>query len=736
MKIYKVTTGIFWVEIPDADLKILCGCPADSVKHLMNKGFIITEEKRGIKCETGPNAILLSDIPLQNERFANLAEFPVLQMLYKQGLILPNHPNNTGAKPMLIGIEGELKAQVEYIYYGNYGLTSIEEIIKVGVPEDQAAEMIRLKKRFAFDNIRKTEDLIDIKIVSNEQTEIKEGVFIRRKSPNVFEIAHNDESVTVDLNLASNEEYEPVYNLGYHEIHREYFSVIHSGEGDGWDINRPCMASILTWHGKIYLIDAGPNLLHSLQSLGIGISEIEGIFHTHAHDDHFNGLTVLLRSDHKIKYFATPLVRASVMKKLSVLTSMDETLFYRYFDVHDLEADRWNNVEGLEVKPVYSPHPVETTVMYFRALWVDGYKTYAHYADTIALDVLKGMITDDSTKSGVSREYYDRIKQEYLTPVCIKKIDIGGGLIHGCAEDFKEDKTLRKILSHTAQPLKDSQKEIGESATFGATNVFIPASQDYSKALASHYFQILFTSVPSYEIRMLMNCPVVSLNPGTILVARGEVNKNIFFILSGLLEFIVNELGINNKLTAGSIAGELSGIMGTEARGTYRTVSYVKAIQIPSLLYVEFLKRNGIFESARKNIEKRRYLQKTWLFGERISCPLKSMIAEAMVSETINIGQLLPCGIDEGLFMLEEGEVAVISNEKQIDTLGASDFFGEESIIYNEVTLLSARATKPSRVYRIPARIIDNIPVVQLKLIEMFKKRMRTAEHTVPTSSP
>ena len=90
----------------------------------------------------------------------------------------------------------------------------------------------------------------------------------------------------VDLNLASHEEYEAPYHLGHYDIKREYFSVIHTGEGDGWDINQPCMASILTFQGKIYLVDAGPNIIHSLRALGIGANDVEGIFHTHSHDDH------------------------------------------------------------------------------------------------------------------------------------------------------------------------------------------------------------------------------------------------------------------------------------------------------------------------------------------------------------------------------------------------------------------------------------------------------------------
>ena len=104
MGIYKiyVARGIHWVCVPEVELRVLCGCPAEAVKHLIKRGLILPQEIGGVMCETGPNAILLSDVLLQNGEFANLAEFPVLQMLYKQGLIVPGHPNNTGRKPMLL----------------------------------------------------------------------------------------------------------------------------------------------------------------------------------------------------------------------------------------------------------------------------------------------------------------------------------------------------------------------------------------------------------------------------------------------------------------------------------------------------------------------------------------------------------------------------------------------------------------------------------------------------------
>ncbi len=60
-------------------------------------------------------------------------------------------------------------------------------------------------------------------------------------------------------------------------------------------------------------------------------------------------------------------MRASVVKKYAALTGRNEATFYQYFEPHDLALDAWTALEGLEVMPVFSPHPVETTVFFFRA---------------------------------------------------------------------------------------------------------------------------------------------------------------------------------------------------------------------------------------------------------------------------------------------------------------------------------------------------------------------------------
>ena len=263
----------------------------DSVKHLMRLGLIRKVFKEGVAYESGPNAILLSDTQMQNGDFANVAEFPVLHMMYRQGMVIPGHPGNTGLKPILIGLEDQLSAQSNYIFRGTYGLSTKEELMEAGVSEGEAKEMLSMKSRFNFNNIRRTEDLLKIITIEEEKKEIKDGVYLKRTGFNQYTISYKDESEEIDLNLNKLDRYEPPYNLDFHRVKREYFSVIHIGDGNGWDKNRPCMGSLLTFQGKFYLIDAGPSIQFSLTSLGISVNDIEGIFQTHAHDDHFSGLT-------------------------------------------------------------------------------------------------------------------------------------------------------------------------------------------------------------------------------------------------------------------------------------------------------------------------------------------------------------------------------------------------------------------------------------------------------------
>jgi hemerythrin len=723
-----VASGIQWVEVPEADVRVLCGCPADAVKHLFKRGLILSQEVRGVTCETGPNAILLSDIPLQNGEFANLSEFPILQMLYRQGMILPGHPNNTGQKPVLIGNADQVESQLQYIYRGNYGLVSAEEIMQAGMSERQAAEMMRLKLKFAFGRIRPTTDFVDTRIVGDGVVTLAGGVTLRRLDANVFEFSYDGNAVTVDLNLPPGVAYESAYPLGFRRFESEYFSVIHSGEGDGWDVNRPTMSSIITYQGNIYLVDAGPNLVNIMSALGIGIDQVDGIFHTHAHDDHFAGLTALMCAGRRVKYYATPLVRLSVSKKLAALIGV-EGQFNEYFDVQDLAFDRWSDIEGLEVMPVYSPHPVETNILVFRTLSGDGYRTYAHFADIVSLSVLKGMVTDIPTDPGLDRESFERIRESYLTPYDLKKIDVGGGLIHGDAQDFRDDASGRVLLAHRANDMTPEEKEIGSSAAFGTVDVLIKDQFDGLRRLAFSYLSEHLPGVPTHHLRALLNFPLTEINPGAIILKEGETPREMFLLLSGTIEKIRSRSGQFGKLSAGSLIGESAILDNRPSHHTYRASSFVRALRLPVGLYTEVINQNGLQDRVRRIVDLRVFLTASALFSQCLPAALLSVLIDCVVERQFHAGEMIG-GADLDLInIIASGAVERVVGGVVVTTLLPGQHFGEDSAVLNIPNLFRLRARDATSVLQIPGDLVADVPALRWKIFESFRQRVARGTH-------
>ncbi|MBF0515115.1 MAG: bacteriohemerythrin [Desulfovibrionaceae bacterium] len=724
IKKVEVTTGVYWIEVAEADLYAVCGCPADTVKHLMKQGLIVPLEHDRHHFETGPNAILLSDVFIQNGEFSNLCEFPVLQMLYRQGMILPGHPGNTGRRPLLIGSRAQVDSQIRYFHRGNYGLVSMEEMLAAGMSRTKAKAAMRLKLKFAFGRIRPTEELFDTVIAGPRPAPVRGGVTVTRVRPNVFEFAYKGETAEVDLNLPAKTGYPAPYPLGFTDPGREYFRVVHSGDGDGWDVNRPCMAAVIMHQGQVYLIDAGPNALHSLTALGVGVNEVDAVFHTHAHDDHFCGLATLMRADHRIVHYATAPVRASVVKKWAALVSRPESEFADYFDTRTLPEGRWFNVDGLEVKPVVSPHPVETTIFYFRAKNEGGYRTYAHLADITSRRVLDSFVTGDPDKPGIAAAYRDKIWRNYLAPADVKKIDIGGGLIHGEAEDFHGDASAKIILSHTALPLTDKQKEIGSGASFGMTDTLIAGEQDFLRSKAFHFLGIYLPGAKPHELRLLMNSPMVSHNPETILIKRGENHRHIHLIVTGVVERIDSDRGLSTSLPAGVLAGELSGLTGIPSPATYRAKTFVRALRLPRDLFQGVLADNNLLKSYCQLLLDREFLQQTPIFGESLSAPVHGELVKNALKVTFLPGEIVLDGEPPHLYVVIQGEAALHLEGVVVERLGSGDIFGEGWLLGSAPCLYAPRAQTLVQAYAIPGGIVRAIPVVRWKLYETYKRRM------------
>ncbi|MCC6473295.1 MAG: cyclic nucleotide-binding domain-containing protein [Burkholderiales bacterium] len=722
MRKLTLSAGIYWVEIAESDLRILCGCPPDAVKHMLRRGVIRSAEVQGVECETGPNAILLSDLAIQNGQACSRSEFPVLQMLYKQGLIVPDHPNNTGQRPILIGSPRQVDAQMNYIYRGNYGLVSREELVAAGVSPEQAAELMRMKLAFAFGRIRPTEELIEAVHLEDRPLALRPDVSVRRLRSNVFEFSSGAERVEVDLNLAPGEIYECPYKLDNHLLDRDYLSIVHSGDGDGWDVNRPAMGSIVVYQGRIFVVDAGPNIDHVLTALGIGVNEIAGIFHTHAHDDHMVGITSLLQSDHRIAYYAVPMVRASVVRKLESVMQLGERDFTELFDVHDLVLGAWNDVEGLEVMPVLSPHPVETTILRFRVMWEGGYRSYAHLADIASVRVMKGLITHDEEPAGISRALFDRTLAAYLEPADIKKIDIGGGLIHGEAEDFREDPSGKLMLAHTARRLTERERSIGSGAPFGTVDVLIKGAAEVFRPRAAELLRAYFPRVPLYRLRPLMNCELRVFNPEEILLGAGDHPRSVYLVVSGVVEMIRPGSRGASRLSAGSLVGEIPALLDLEASETYRAVSFARVLRLPADLYRGFVVRCGLYRNIVQTHAKREDLRRSGLLADGVSCVTLNRLVRAAAGVSFGAGEATEPQA-QAVAILKSGTARLATPAGYEEVLEAGTHFGGLALAPARVERATVRFVEPGQAYLIPLGLLKDVPAARWKLLESLRRR-------------
>jgi hemerythrin len=547
----------------------------------------------------------------------------------------------------------------------------------------------------------------------------------------VFEIRYGEDFVEVDLNLGRHETYPCPYPLSHVAIDRHYFAVAHAGDGDGWDYNRPAMGSVLIHQGRVYLIDAGPNIHYSLDALGIGKKEVAGIFHTHCHDDHFAGLTTLLQCDQPLQYFATPLVRASVTRKFCALLSIPESEFAKYFDIHDLEVDEWNDIMGLEVRPSVSPHPVETTIFNFRVLWEGGYRTYAHLADIASFGILDDMTNPDASAPGISPERANAVKAAYLEPADLKKIDIGGGMIHGSAADFAADGSTRLLLAHTARDLTDAERRIGSGAPFGTLDVMIPGQQNFLLRDASEFLKSYFPTVPMERLHMLLNNRIVTFNPETIITPAGMVPREIYLLLAGKVEMLTQDPESTHFLFSGSLLAESAALHNRHSEETYRSVGFVQALRLPSDLYRSFVDR---FFSSTELLEVRKVeerLRRTFLFSDAVTNTTLFSLAKHCRISRLHAGEHF-VGDQEQLHLIGKGRLAK-GEDEAAPVLGKGEFWGSDVLFSamskNARDQQHAFAEPPHtfvaldscEIYSVPLRLVSRIPVVRWKLFEAFR---------------
>jgi len=149
----------------------------------------------------------------------------------------------------------------------------------------------------------------------------------------------------------------------------------------------------------------------------------------------------------------------------------------------------------------------------------------------------------------------------------------------------------------------------------------------------------------------------------------------------------------------------------------------VTALRIPRSLYAAFVERNGLRDSILRVRENRHFLQSTWLFGEMVSFTVANRIAQAMVKKTAGAGEPIPV-TGGSLAIVERGKVSLSLRGEDLESLGPGDFWGEVTVVEGAPSIFDARAERESTYFLIGGETLKEIPIVQWKLMETFRKRL------------
>jgi hemerythrin len=360
----------------------------------------------------------------------------------------------------------------------------------------------------------------------------------------------------------------------------------------------------------------------------------------------------------------------------------------------------------------------------FRTLWEGGYKTYVHLADIPSLKVMDDYLIKADDATTLASRLREDLSEAMFSPADVKKVDAGGGSIHGDARDFEGDRSAKIVLSHTSSEFTNEQKEIGSNAAFGTQDVLIKSTRDYTLPLARGYLESHFPNATKYDLDMLLNCPVMSLNSGEFVIRKGIETEYLYLVLGGVVEMIDSSRNIQRNVLAGTLIGELSALRGETPNATYRTKSFANLLQIPADLYIGFVQRNLDIKETLRLSERTLFLQGTWLFGEAISSTVQNRIAQVATELRVRAGDKVGEDNDDCLYLVRDGQARLMFDETQVDLVGPGQFFGEESVFFKRSSMMTAFAVRNTQLFVIPAQILSGIPVAVWKLLEVYERRL------------
>jgi hemerythrin len=373
---------------------------------------------------------------------------------------------------------------------------------------------------------------------------------------------------------------------------------------------------------------------------------------------------------------------------------------------------------------VYSPHPVETTVLFFRSGAGGSPRTYAHLADIPSFEVLGRLSAAGGGRAAMSEASRQAFLREIRQPVDLKKVDAGGGLIHGDAADFVSDESAKILLSHGV-PESRGRSGRTSTASFGEADVLVPGgSETYFRETARACLAAWFPRSTPSEIDLLVRSPVVEISPGDLVHPAAGKEADVRLILGGIAEETDPAARAVRRLGMGSLAGGYSAGSEPTVPASCRARGAVTVLSIPAAVYRQFVQKNGSVGRVASLVHDALALCPA--FAGIKSEGVLNHIAASAEERRLAAGTTAAEGSSPAILVLAHGEVDLSLGSQLIETLHPGGFWGEERIVSTAPGLASARAATDCVLVAVPAHVLADVPSVQWELLETFERRLRS----------
>jgi hemerythrin len=219
-----------------------------------------------------------------------------------------------------------------------------------------------------------------------------------------------------------------------------------------------------------------------------------------------------------------------------------------------------------------------------------------------------------------------------------------------------------------------------------------------------------------------MNNRILVINPEVILIKEGQPVSDVYLILSGAVEMLHPGIPGSHVLSAGSMIGETPALLGSTAKETYRAVSFVQAMRLPHDLYLDFVKRNGMYRQIVESRDELDFLRSTWLFADGVSCmTLNRLVRESEPVAFQRNGVIRPP--DSELLVMRTGEALLNTAAGYEERLHSGAHFGAAALTDGADAETQVTIVDPVNAYRVPLGCIINLPVVRWKMLETHRRR-------------